>query len=108
MPAIDPQTYQDVAAFVAEELALPPGSISPLSRLRQDLGVTEDNADELMQDFFYVFAIDPGRFRVNDYFGPQPVKNQALAYLLWLFGNARPLKNLTVLDLCKAAERRRF
>jgi len=107
LPA-DPQTYQDIIAFLAEELDLPSQQIGPHTRLREDLALDQERADELLRDFGYAFNVDMMFFRTNDYFGPQPVRNKALATLLWLFGNARPLKTLRVLDLCRAAERGRF
>lgn len=103
------QTEKDVVAFLGEELGALPDDVSVWTRLRQDLRVDGDAANGLLADFSYVFAVDMAGFRVNDYFragdgGAHPV----LSAILWLFGNAKPLKTLTVRDLVRAADAGRF
>lgn len=101
-------TYRDVVDFLAGECGVAPEAITPHSRLRQDLGVNADNADGIIKDFGYAFRADVSSFRIGDYFSAMPRRNMAMSVLLWLSGNGKILKTLTVADLVRAAERGRL
>ena len=93
-----------VRAFLANELAVAPETINLTSRLRQDLHVNGVDAGDIVEAFSLTFDIDISGFRVNDYFGPGPERSPFLSGILWIFGNGRPLKTLTVADLVRAFE----
>jgi hypothetical protein len=101
-------TYHDVVNFLADELNIDPAAIGPHTRLRQDLGINVDTADELVKDFSYTFRADISSFRINDYFGPDSGVGELAAFFLGLFGNAKRLKTLTVAELARAAEKRKL
>lgn len=101
-------TYRDVVDFLADECGVTPEAITPHTRLRQDLGVNADNADEIIKDFGYAFRTDVSAFRISDYFSVMPRRSKAMGVLLWLSGNGKLLKTLTVADLVRAAERGRL
>lgn len=93
-------------AFLAEELDAPLDKLSIWTRLREDLKLDGDAANELIVNYAYAFHVDIDAFRVNDYFnaGTGGNPNPVLAKILWLFGNALPLKPLTIGDLIRGAE----
>jgi len=93
-----------VRDFLAEELDMPAEKINLTSRLRQDLKITASDAADILESFSLTFGIDIGGFRVNDYFSAGPTPHPAFSFLLWLFGNAKPLKTLRVTDLVRAFE----
>ena len=99
------KTEQDVLAFLAEELGLEREKLSIWTRLREDLKLDGDAANELIVNYAYAFHVDIEGFRVNDYFNAGTGGNPSpfLAKILWLFGNATPLKTLTVRDLVDGA-----
>lgn len=97
-----------VRAFIANELAVPPESVNLTSRLRQDLKIDGADAADILEAFALSFDVDDSAFRANDYFGTgaggfAPVPG--LEWVLWFFGNGRPLKTLTVADLVRAVEK---
>lgn len=91
-----------VRDFLAEELDMAPEKINLTSRLRQDLKITAPDAADILESFSLTFGIDIESFRINDYFSARPTPHPAFAVLLWLFGNAKPLKTLRVTDLVRA------
>ncbi len=95
---------QRVIEFFSTELALPPEQIDLTSRLRQDLGIDDADAADLMEAYALTFDIDISAFRINDYFGADIGVHPVLSHIMWLFGNSRPLKTLTVADCAKALE----
>lgn len=99
------ETMRLVIRFLSEALDVPAQRILPQTRLRQDLGVNGENADELFRDFSYVFRVNIDGFRINDYFGPGPSLNPIWGTMLTLFGNTKALKTLRVNDLAEAADK---
>lgn len=99
-------TAAQIVALLAEALDIPAQRIGMLTRLRQDLKLDGPVAEEVIALFALTFEVDTGPFRVNDYFAATPggAGNGFFAPLLWMFGNAKPLKTLTVKDLVLAAE----
>lgn len=97
-----------VVAFLSGELAVPPERIGMLTRLRQDLKMDGVDAANLIETFALTFDVDIDAFRVNDYFTAEQGINPLLCHILWIFGNGRPLKTLTVKDLILAAEKRKL
>lgn len=101
-------TAHKVRTFLANELALPPDQINLTSRLRQDLKMQGGDAADIIEAFSLTFDVDITYFRANDYFGPGIDINPALATILWVFGNGKPLKTLTVKDLILSVEKGRL
>ncbi len=97
-----------VIAFLCKELALTPEKVTLHARLRQDLGVDGEDAEYLLEGFVHLFEIDDSRLRLNDYFGPEAGFNPVLSFILWIFGNRKPLKTLRVADLVRAVGSKRL
>lgn len=97
------QTSTDVKAFLADLLQCEPESLQAPMRLRQDLGLDGADAEEVIEAFALRFDVDISLFRMNDYFGPEAGINPVWSFLLYLSGNAKPLKTLTIADLVTAA-----
>jgi len=93
---------QKVISFFAEQLGVLPESVNLTSRLRQDLGLNGEEAADLLELYALSFDVDIDAFRINDYFGADAGMIPVLSYLLWIFGNGRPLKTLTIADLVRA------
>ena len=104
-PVKNPETVNQVISFIADTLSLEEGDIRLDSRLRQDLGLNGDTVDEFFSDFSYAFVVKTDNFRINDYFGPGTGIHPFFSSVLWLFGNSKPLKTLTVGDLVRAIEK---
>lgn len=98
------KTEKDVIAFLAGQLGEKGGGITIWTRIRQDLKLDGDDAAELIANYAYAFHVDIDAFRFGDYFSTAGSPHPLLAWWLYLFGNGRPLKNLTVRDLINAAE----
>ena len=95
---------QIVVNFLSEELGIPVEEINLTSKLRQDLKVDGEKAVDLLELFSLTHDVNIDSFRVNDYFGDEIANNRAIMFMMWLFGNGRPLKSLTVVDLIKSLE----
>lgn len=95
---------QKVIAFFSNELAVPPEGINMTSRLRQDLKMNGIDAVNILEAYALTFDVDIGNFRTNDYFGTEKEIHPVLGWMFWIFGNARPLKTLTIADLVRAFE----
>lgn len=97
-----------VTAFLARELSVPEGNITPATRLRQDLGLDGEDAEYVLEAFSLHFDVNIDGFRFNDYFGPEAGINPVLSFVLWIFGNSKPLKTLRVSDLINATATKRL
>ena len=93
-----------IITFLSEELEIPAEKINLTSRLRQDLGLEGDSAADLLEAYSLLYDVEIDAFRINDYFGAPSELNPLLAHFLWIFGNSRPLKTLTVADLIRALD----
>lgn len=110
--ADDPDKYESpakkVTSFFSNELALPAEQINMTSRLRQDLKIDGVDAANILEAYALTFDVDIDSFRVNDYFGTETEIHPVWGWILWIFGNGRPLKTLTVADLVRAFEKGRL
>jgi len=97
-----------VVAFLSNELAIPASDIKMLTRLRQDLKLNGVDAANMIEAFGLTFDVNVDAFRANDYFAPEEGGNEKLLWVLWIFGNGKPLKTLTVKDLILAVEKGRL
>lgn len=91
-----------VMTFLSRELSVGKTNITPSTRLRQDLGLDGEDAEYLLEAFSLHFDVNIDSFRFNDYFGPEAGGNPVLSFVLWIFGNSKPLKTLRVNDLINA------
>jgi len=57
-----------IRLLVCEHAAVAPGKVALDSKLRSDLGITGDDAVELMSAFFNRFSVDPTGFHFIDHF----------------------------------------
>lgn len=98
---------EEVIAFLARELDVPQETITPASRLRQDLGLDGEDAEYLIEAFGLHFDLDMSGLRINDYFAADAGVNPVLSYMLWIFGNGRPLRTLRVSALTALVVKKR-
>ena len=96
--------HQDwITLIIAKKTGLPAAQISPDSRLLQDLGVTGDDAAELLAELSAAFEIDMGGFQFGEYFTGEPH-----LFNWWLAGKGAKLTPITVRDLVDAARRKKW
>ncbi len=93
-----------IIAFLARELAVPAEKIGMLTRLREDLRLDGVDAANLIEAYSLIFDVDIEAFRANDYFAPEQGPRPLFSRILWIFGNGKALRTLTVKDLILAAE----
>ena len=101
-------TEKKVVAFLQDVLEVSAGKVMPWSRIGQDLGVDGEDAEELLSLFSSHFNVDISGFHIGDYFGAEAGINPPLAFMLRIFGNARPHKTLKVSDLVEAVKKGRL
>jgi hypothetical protein len=97
----------DVIQFVARETSARADRLSLKTDLGQDLGVDGDDGTDLMCRFAARFAVDLADFDAKKYFGPEAGFNPLM--LLWpAWWRARRLTSLTIADLVRSAEAKRW
>lgn len=99
---------EEVISFLARELDVPQAQIKPSSRLRQDLGLDGEDAEYLLEAFGLRFDLDLSGFRVNDYFAADAGVSPLLSYILWIFGNGKPILTLRISDLVNMVVKKRL
>lgn len=74
-------SWEDLTAFVREETGLRPSkTLTCSTRLWEDLGLTGDEADDFMHDFFQRFEVDPEGYDFHRYF---LIEGEGLLYSLF-------------------------
>ena len=68
---MDPVLFERVRTFIAREVRRPVERITPSTLLEDDLGVTGDDAEDLMRDFAAVFGVDLADFAFARHFGEE-------------------------------------
>jgi acyl carrier protein len=100
---------EEVTRFVAEELGVRSGNLTPTTRLQHDLGVDGADGWEFMEAFGVRFGVDIGEFRAGLHFGPEAGCNPVVYLFLCLF---RPQRlrfiPITVGDLVAAARSKQW
>lgn len=97
--SLDAVMLDKVRAFVAQHSAHSVSVIHSETQLDRDLGITGDDADELMEAFGEEFGVDVATFKHEKHFGPEAWGISALK---------KPLRPLRISDLVRAAELRRW
>ncbi len=95
--------YLQVRDLVARKAGIAPESIRPTTRLFHDLGIYGDDADELIEDFARVFAVDVSTFPFSAYFDHEGAWPWPFVRFLRERGAAEK-KPLTVNDLVSAVK----
>lgn len=106
--AIRIKATEEVISFLARELDVPEAHMTPSSRLRQDLGLDGEDAEYLFEAFSLHFDLDLSGFRVNDYFAADAGVSPFLSYMLWIFGNGKPIRILRISDLANMVVKKRL
>ncbi len=68
------------------------------TRIEKDLGVTGDDANELIMAFAKEFHVDVSHFILHDYFGPEGTD------IFCAYSDAESRKKLTIADLEEAVD----
>jgi hypothetical protein len=89
-----------IIQMVTERLPDRSHEISLESRLFHDLGITGDDADELLTDYVDAFQVDMTGFKFTDYFTSEPPS----MFEKWSKQNS-PRPPITVGDLVEIAQR---
>jgi hypothetical protein len=106
---IDEPLEGEVRRFVAEELGVRSGRLTPTTRLRHDLGVDGADGWEFMEAFGSRFGVDIGEFRADRHFGPEAGCNPVV-YLFLRLCRPQSLKAIPITfeDLVRAARSKRW
>ncbi|WP_179402440.1 DUF1493 family protein [Burkholderia guangdongensis] len=104
-------SWDAVTAFVRTEVGLGPSKpLTHNTRLREDLGQTGDEANDLMGHFFERFEVDPGDFDFHRYF---LMEGEGLLYSLfqrWVMRKPHTFQRepITLAMLYQAARTKRW
>lgn len=85
-----------IVTFLRKELMIREVTLHGSVRLEADLGVTGDDAVELILAFGIAFQVDVTKFPINDYFGPEGLD------VFCLYPDSKSRKSLTIDDLERA------
>ena len=99
---LDGDTEQWVFKFLADHTRIKPKAISLHSRLLHDLGITGDDAYELLRDFSEAFGLDMKEFEFLDHF---PDEAHCSMFSSKDFSEFTPV---TVQELVSAAKARKW
>lgn len=95
----------NVIDFLRNELSLPQSKLTLELSLFHDLGVTGDDAAELLENFSCDFGVDLNEFEFQVYFGNEssvPLSEMILEIICKK--SSEKFKRLEIQDLVKAAE----
>lgn len=103
------ETEQKVKAFLGEQIGVSPGMLTSETRLEHDLGITGDDAEEVMEAFMDRFQVDMSEFEFNRHFGPEWGCNPAVWLWCRVF-TSRLIQTepITVDDLVEAAMQKKW
>lgn len=76
------QIADEVRMLICRKTGLEPEAVRPESRLLHDLGVTGDDAAELIDEFAQTFSVDMSSFQFQCYFTGEP----SFSHALWMLG----------------------
>jgi hypothetical protein len=93
---LDTDLHDKLVTFLRKELMIREEILHGSIRIEADLGVTGDDAVELVLAFGKAFQVDVTEFRINEYFGPEGTD------IFCLYPDAKSRKNLTIDDLERA------
>jgi hypothetical protein len=101
--------FEQIVGLISRRAGIPAVNIRLDSRLLHDLGITGDDAEELLDEFASRFEVEMEGFSFDEYFTGEP----SVLHFLWVLGvRKKPIwedkKELTVSELVEAAHRRRW
>ncbi len=103
------ETEKQVKAFLSEQWSVEPKQLTGQTRLEHDLGITGDDAEEVMEAFMDQFEVDMSEFKFNRYFGPEVGCNPAVWLWCRLFmPQLLHSEPVTIDDLVSAAMQRKW
>lgn len=104
------EIIKEIAALIPEIFHPKKGEITAELELEEDLGITGDDADEILIRFAEKFNVNLDRFNFNEYFLSEGADHlQTLKS--WLFGSKikkHGRKRLTIGDLTEAVKKGRL
>ena len=100
--------FEEVAAFVVEQLGVRLERVTPAARVENDLGCTGDDASELLEAFAAKFAVDLAGIEVRRHFGHEGCMPFLGFYWRWRYGYELGADQVTVADLHAAARAGRW
>ncbi len=90
--------YDRIVSFIKKETMVRNVDINSYTQIEKDLGVTGDDAVELIEAFAKEFQVDVSHFMIHDYFGPEGID------IFGKFPDSQSRKKLTVADLEEAVK----
>jgi len=112
---IDQELYERVVQFVAKNTGYKKAEISPQSSMYHDLGCDGIDGEDLLVTFRDEFDVDISNFVFDRHFGPELPFNP-FVWFYWKLCEPEKLNRrgqykmvpITVMDLYKAAESKKF
>lgn len=92
----DTNLFERIVSFLKKETLFRSYDFTRETRIEKDLGVTGDDAAELIEAFAKEFQVDVSRFTFHDYFGPEGID------FFCQYPDLQTRKKLTVGDLVEA------
>jgi Protein of unknown function (DUF1493) len=96
-----------VKAFVATQICIDIGKLCLQTRLREDLALYGDDAEEFFIKFSHEFQVELLEFNFDEYFPPEPTLLDPFIFILRLLRKKR-YKSILIKDLIAVAETRRI
>lgn len=90
--------FERIVSLIKKEAMIRKYDFTLETRIEKDLGVTGDDAAELIEAFAKEFQVDVSRFVFHDYFGPEGTD------IFCQYPDAQTRKKLTIGDLEEAVE----
>jgi hypothetical protein len=97
--AASEEALQMTIRFIAREWPIDPQKLTPETRIERNLGITGDDAYNLMCKFFKEFTIDGAKFNFDDHFNSE-------GWTLSLAHLRKKRRDITIEDLGRAIETR--
>lgn len=90
--------YDRIVFFLKRETMVRSVKFNYYTQIEKDLGVTGDDAVELIEAFAKEFQVDTANFNFHEYFGPEGTD------IFCMYPDAKSRKKLTIADLENAVK----
>lgn len=85
---------EEIKVFFEENAGIKRSKIGLNSTMEKDLGITGDDADEIMANFFKKFNIDRSNFNSSLYFGEEGIDLLNLTRIINFFFNRKKMNTI--------------
>lgn len=98
----DDSLYDRIVSFLKKETMVRNVNFNRYTQIERDLGVTGDDAAELIEAFAQEFRVDLTHFTFHDYFGPEGTD------VFCDFPDSKSRKKLNIADLEEAVKQHKL